>query len=171
MKKLFLRGVVACALLAPAIANAEPPDGPHPGETVVTLSATEHGEVGQDLLTASLSIQADNADPRALQDKINTLMAKALAAAKAVPSVQAATGGYTVYINEPSWDGKGPKPVKSWRGAQDIALKKQKRGRPDRARGQPAEYGAGDAGAELRRVAEHPRIRARRAAGFRHSCG
>lgn len=116
--------LTAAAFLLPLPVFAQPaPPPPPPGETVLNLSATEHGSVPQDLLTASLSIQVDNADPRAVQDKINSTIAAALAKAKPIASVETSTDSYYVSLIEPFWNGKGQKPAKFWRGMQSLQLK------------------------------------------------
>ena len=78
-------GVTAAFLLltasVPALAQAPavPAPPPGPGETIVNLSATEHDNVQQDLLTASLNVERQNANPRTVQNEVNTLMQKAAA--------------------------------------------------------------------------------------------
>lgn len=103
---------------------------PGMGETILHISATERVQVPQDLLTASLRIEKDNPDAKAVQAEINTIMAKAVAAAKAVTTVKVSTGHYYVYQYNPNpqppvpqKDEKGtPKPEERWRGSQSLQL-------------------------------------------------
>ena len=129
MRFLFL-----CALLTfPFIANAQDYktilDIP-PGATLVNLSATERVEIDQDLLVATLRYEAQNADPRKLQDDINGIMNAALEKAKAVSSVKVSTEQYYVYPYD--YD-PTPQPVQKgqlreklqriWRGSQGMQIK------------------------------------------------
>jgi predicted secreted protein len=95
-----------------------------PGQSLVNLSATERVEVDQDLLIASLQYEAKNASSTALQDEINTKMAKAVEAAKKVASVKVATGSYYVYQYDP--DPNSARNTMEWRGSQSLELKGKK---------------------------------------------
>lgn len=101
---------------------------PGMGETVLNISATERLHVPQDLLLASLNIEKENADPKALQVAINDAMKAAMASAQAVTDVKSSTGQYYVYQHEPVIS--IPKTTKgttasskTWRGTQTIDLK------------------------------------------------
>lgn len=103
----------------PAHAQAEDPILTLPdGQAILSISATERKEVEQDLLVATLQYDATNRDPRALQDEINTAMAKALKTTeKAGTSVKVSTGSYQVY------DITDPRTRESkWRGQQTLTL-------------------------------------------------
>jgi len=91
------------------------------GQTLVNLSATERVEVEQDLLVATLQYESQDKDPRALQDRINEIMKKAVAAAKTYPDVKVSTQQYYVYQNE-QYDNEGRPTVKNWRGQQGLQL-------------------------------------------------
>ncbi len=104
---------------------------PGMGETVLHIAATERAQVPQDLLTASLRIEKENADAKAVQAEINTIMAKAVETAKAVTTVKVSTGHYYVYQYNPNpqppvpqKDEKEPakKPEERWRGSQSLQL-------------------------------------------------
>lgn len=103
---------------------------PGMGETILHISATERAQVPQDLLTASLRIEKENADPKAVQAEINTIMAKAVETAKAVTTVKVSTGHYYVYQYNPNpqppvplKDGKeADKAAERWRGSQSVQL-------------------------------------------------
>lgn len=92
------------------------------GATLVSLSATEQVEVAQDLLVANLQYQSDNANPKVLQDEINTLMKKAVEAAKKVQSVKVSTQQYYVYEVHQS----EKRAAKLWRGNQGLQIKGKK---------------------------------------------
>lgn len=114
-----------CALATPAYAQDLPTllDIPA-GQSLVNLSATERVEVDQDLLIASLQYEADNKDSAALQNEINTKMAKAVETAKKVASVKITTGGYYVYQYDP--DPNTERNDMEWRGSQSLQIKGKK---------------------------------------------
>lgn len=93
------------------------------GATLVNLSATERIEVDQDLLVAALRYEAQHKQPRTLQNEINTVMAKALAAAKQVSSVKTATQAYQIYEDDLNRGKKHLPPDPVWRGQQGLVLK------------------------------------------------
>ncbi len=101
------------------------------GSTMLSISATESVEVEQDLLVASLRYEVENKNAKALQDDINALMAKALAAANKIDSVKASTQQYNVYQYIPprprdlprdAWKGWEDKNSR-WKGQQGLQLK------------------------------------------------
>jgi predicted secreted protein len=109
---------------APAIAQTPPPPMPPEGQTILNISATEHTEVQQDILVASLRIDRKGEDPVALQNEINKQMDEALTRAKAVTAVQVSTGQYYVYPVDPEPDpAKATKTPRHWQGAQTLQLK------------------------------------------------
>lgn len=114
---LALAGALA---LAAAASVARAGDGglqlPPAGHTLVNLSASERMTLPQDLLSASLRIEARGAEPRKVQDDINKAMAKALALAKAAPTVKTSTGGYQVY------EQRLERNVRVWQGQQTVQL-------------------------------------------------
>jgi predicted secreted protein len=133
----MLRRMLLATILAPMLfvaGNAEAQDqAPTPpapaGQTILNISATEHAQVPQDLLVASLSIEKQGSDPRAVQNTINTLMQQALGKARAAPDVQASTGQYYVYPVDPDTQqnvARGAKGPKLWRGTQSLQLKSTK---------------------------------------------
>lgn len=101
---------------------------PGMGETILHISATERMQVPQDLLTASLRIEKENADAKAVQAEINTIMAKAVETAKAVTTVKTSTGHYYVYQYNPNPpvpqkdEKEVKKPEERWRGSQSLQL-------------------------------------------------
>jgi predicted secreted protein len=129
MRTLLLATAFSLLSLSPAFAQESPKgalDLP-PGQSLIHLSATERVEVDQDELIANLQYQAENKDAKALQNDINTVMKKAVDAAKAVPDIEVTTEQYYVYLNEnqPRPDlppDQQPKPVKTWRGNQGLTL-------------------------------------------------
>lgn len=112
---LFALAVIS----APAFAQAEDPILTLPdGQAILNISATERREVEQDLLVATLSYMATDSNARLLQDEINTMMKKAVDAAKKVSSVKVNTGGYQVYEIEDSRTKE-----RKWQGSQSLTLK------------------------------------------------
>jgi predicted secreted protein len=103
-----------------------------PGQTVLNISATEHQTVQQDLLVASIRYETDGADAKSLQNKINTLVAKALEASKQYTEVKVVTDNYYVYPYDPNQyipqpedklDAPKEKQPIIWKGAQGLSLK------------------------------------------------
>jgi uncharacterized protein len=99
------------------------------GETLINLSATETMKLKQDLLVASLRIEADAKTAKDVQDKINKKMAEAMSIAKAEPSLKVSTGHYSVYNYDPN---PSPNPAENtpervakrtvWKGQQTIDI-------------------------------------------------
>ena len=101
---------------------------PPEGHVLLNLSATETKTLAQDLLMASLRIEAEADTPVKVQSEINNAVQKAMDMAKKENTVKASTGGYYVYKNDPNPDPriqqnatKEKKPV-TWRGSQTINL-------------------------------------------------
>lgn len=99
---------------------------PGSGETILNIAATERVQVPQDLLVASLRIEKEDADPKAVQTQINEIMKKAVDSAKLVPTIKVSTGQYYVYQYDPNPQPEpakgGQKPALKWRGTQTIDL-------------------------------------------------
>jgi uncharacterized protein len=74
--------------------------------TDLTIAATGQASVPPDEATASLNVQAQEDTAAKAQADVNAAMAKALAAAKAVPGVKATTGSYSSFTVTP--DNNGP---------------------------------------------------------------
>lgn len=112
-----LLAIAALMTVTPFAAQAD--DGlnlPPEGHTLLNLSASERMTLPQDLLIASLRIEAKSADTSKVQNDINTAMEKALAEAKKVKDVKVSTGSYHVY--EQHVDQR----TKVWHGQQTITL-------------------------------------------------
>ena len=93
------------------------------GATLITLSANERVEIAQDLLIANLRYQIEDADPRTVQNTINTKMKAALAETKKVKTVKASTGQYNIYEYDPNRNKQLKDRKKIWRGQQGIMIK------------------------------------------------
>lgn len=128
-RALLTLSLIFAALLPARVATADdnglnlPPDG----TTLINLSATEKRTLPQDLLVASLRIEAeDKNNPAAVQKKINEAMTKALELAKKESSFKISTGAYSVYKNEyavitnPKTGEQ--KTEKKWVGSQSIEI-------------------------------------------------
>ncbi len=88
------------------------------GQVILNISATERREVEQDLLVANLSYVVTDKSSNSLQNEINTIMARAIKAAKAVEEIKVSTGAYQVYeFTEPRTK------ENKWRGSQSLTLK------------------------------------------------
>ena len=129
--RFYVYAAAALLSLIPITAHAQTDDGlklPPPGASILNLSATETQKVPQDLLVASLRIEAEDKDASVVQSKINEAMKKALALAKQETTVKAETGSYSVYQYDSTPSPLSPnaspnqKPIRSWRGSQTIDL-------------------------------------------------
>ena len=135
--RLFVFAVLLCTLAFSRPAAAQDYktvlDIP-PGQTLVNLSATERTQVDQDTLVATLNYESQDSDARTLQDRINTVMQKALAKAKAYTTVKVSTTPYYVYPYDENTrprpdrhDSSTPEKTKRmWRGQQGLKLESKK---------------------------------------------
>ena len=102
-----------------AVGNAQQPmpmPALLPPQPVITLTATASSQLANDRMHAFLRVDVDNPDPVAAGSEVNTRMAKALARAKAVRGVEAATTAYSSYqVSERN------QPLR-WRVSQTLSL-------------------------------------------------
>ena len=135
MKPYVLTGMIAGALIlaasiittTPSESTAQSFDNFRPGQTMITLSATEQMELKQDMLVASLRIEQDGKDAKDVQDKINQAMKQAVDLAKAQADIKTSTGQYNVYSFDPNPQPNQMTPAQIkertiWRGQQTIDL-------------------------------------------------
>ena len=112
---MMLRVLAACIVVA-TTGSARAADAPPPAAPVISVSASATASVANDRVYAWLRAEVDNADPARAAADVNARMAKALARAKAVAGVEAATSGYSSYQvtekNQPT----------RWRVAQTLTL-------------------------------------------------
>ncbi len=120
--KHLIRTLPALALLAfstPAGAQVQDPILTLPdGQVILNISAEERKEVEQDLLVGTLSYIVTDRDSGQVQNKINTVMARAVKAAKDTENIKVNTGAYRVYeiTDQRSKETK-------WRGQQSLTIK------------------------------------------------
>lgn len=131
MRFFLILSVVIAGFTGPALAQEA--SLVKSGQTVLNISASERQAVQQDLLTASVRYEIDGPDARALQDKINTLIAKALEASKKYKEVQVTTDQYYVYQYDPTiYNPQTGQPQEKkpmiWRGAQGVSMKSKNSG-------------------------------------------
>lgn len=117
--KFLATALVSASLLMTSPAAAQDIQLLPEGQTLVSLSVTERMQVPQDTLHASLRIEAEDANAKALQDRINKAMQNALKEAKSVSDVKTSTGHYSVYQYNTSNSGRENM---KWRGSQTIEL-------------------------------------------------
>lgn len=110
-------------------ARAEEAPVLQPGQTLVTLSATDQKDVEQDLLIASMRIEVEDKDPNVVQDKINKAMQQAVELTKKSPELSVSTGQYYVYSVDPEpspipklMGSAAQKKVTMWRGSQSLDI-------------------------------------------------
>lgn len=129
----FLSGALCAALVTAAsfwgAASARADETPslQPGQTLVTLTATDQKDVEQDLLVASMRIEVEDKDPQVVQDKINKAMQQAVELSKKSPELSVSTGQYYVYSVEPEtpivpkiMGSAATKKITVWRGSQSF---------------------------------------------------
>lgn len=117
--KFLASALLSTTLLLSAPAAAQDIQLLPEGQTLVSLSVTERTKVPQDTLHASLRIESEDKDAKALQDRINKAMDRAVKEAKAAKDVKTSTGYYSVYQYNSSSSGREDK---RWRGSQTIDL-------------------------------------------------
>ncbi|HEY2815646.1 MAG TPA: SIMPL domain-containing protein, partial [Casimicrobiaceae bacterium] len=112
--RLFLAGTSA---LATSFAFGQPPAPvPLPPQPVVTVTASASSQLPNDRMNAFLRVEVDNPDAVAAGSEVNIRMANALARAKGVRGVEAATTAYSSYqFSERN------QPIR-WRVSQTLAL-------------------------------------------------
>jgi predicted secreted protein len=93
---------------------AEPP--PEPAVTVLHLEQTAEERIPRDRLMVVMRVEKEDAEPQTVTAAINGETAKALALARGVLGVEAETGSYSIYKQEPR---QGPA---LWRGAELLIL-------------------------------------------------
>ena len=123
MRILFIL-TIAVFLSLPALAETNNPVfllGQN--ESLLHISATEQREVDQDLLVATLRIQNEDDSNKAVQNAINTAMAKALEEAKKYDDVKAITRYYNVHQYDKNGGRKNLPRHMRWRGQQSLELK------------------------------------------------
>jgi predicted secreted protein len=116
----FLTLAVAAASIVAFIAvsqvAAQPAHPFAPSPSSVSLSASATASIANDRMLAWMRAEADNADPAAAANVVNTRMARALGLAKAAKGVEASTSGYSsnqvTEKNQPA----------RWRVAQTLKL-------------------------------------------------
>lgn len=98
------------------------------GQTILNISATETAQVQQDLLVATVRVERQGKDPKALQDDINKTIKAALEKAKQVASIKISTEQYYVYpidqqVRPVTKDGQQAEAQERvWNGGQSIRL-------------------------------------------------
>jgi len=122
-----MRVILILALIvfsSPAFAQIEDPIFKlDEDESLLHISATERREVDQDLLIANLRIEAEDTDNKAVQNTINTAMAKALDKAKKFKNVKAITRSYNVHQYDKNGGRKNLPRRMVWKGSQSVQLK------------------------------------------------
>lgn len=117
--KFLAAALVSATMFVTAPAQAQDIQLLPEGQTLVSLSVTERMQVPQDTLHASLRIEDEDKDAKSLQNRINTLMDKAVKHAKSVRDVKTSTGYYSVYQYNAS---NSNREDMKWRGSQTIDL-------------------------------------------------
>ena len=113
--RVFLYAFPALALFIAAPALAADTSAPN-SVTIVRLTEKAGRLMPRDHLRAGLSIEVTGPVARDVQAEINRRMEAAVAKAKAVASVKAETGGYSVYPE------RNPGKSTLWHGAQSLNL-------------------------------------------------
>src|SRR4051812_48707347 len=116
-RTLFFRLLAGSVAFATSFAIAQPPaPAPLPPQPVVTVTASASSQLANDRMNAFLRVEVDSPDAVAAGSEVNTRMAKALARAKSVRGVEAATTAYSSYqFSERN------QPIR-WRVSQTLSL-------------------------------------------------
>jgi predicted secreted protein len=85
---------------------------------ILNVESSVNSEVTPDLAVVTLSVMREGADSAALSQEVEATLARALAEAKTVPGIQAATGGFNT---SPHLDSKGQRI--NWQIRADLMLK------------------------------------------------
>jgi len=113
---LTVAATAVAMLIVASQAAAQPAHHLASSPSSVSLSASATASIPNDRMLAWMRAEADNADPAAAANVVNTRMAKALALAKAAKGVEASTSGYSsnqvAEKNQPA----------RWRVAQTLKL-------------------------------------------------
>jgi len=107
---------VAALLAANASLAQQPPATALPASPSVTVTGAANTKVQNDSMMAMVRAEAEQTTPGAAAADVNARMAKALAAAKAAPGVEAKSAGYST-----GQQGEKGKPGK-WRVSQTLSL-------------------------------------------------
>jgi predicted secreted protein len=112
-----LRSLACTLALALSALGAAGPDA-RAAETVLHLSETATLFIAPDELAATLRAEATASRASDAQSQVNAMVKDALAAAAALPDIQAATGGYHVWRVPPTPQDRAEK----WQGSQVLML-------------------------------------------------
>lgn len=117
LSKLITPAAMLTLALAvtPLAAQERPAAPPVDG---LSLEAVVSSEISPDLAVVTLAVDRDGADPAVLSREVNQILARALEQAKAVPGVQASSGGYNTF---PRQDNKGKRI--GWQLHAELILK------------------------------------------------
>ena len=108
-----MRTIVLALAFAPLMAAAQAPETLF---NLVNLSAQAEREIPNDLLTATLAVESEGAEPAQLADSVNRTMQRALATALSFKSVKAQSARYqTIPVYEKNR-------VTRWRVRQELRL-------------------------------------------------
>lgn len=113
-RRLLALAVIASPALAAEAQTASPPET---AATVIHLQEQAQRMMKRDRLTATLRVDAVEADAARLQAEINRRMTAALDHAKALADVTTVTGGYSVFQERPA-----PQATPRWHGTQILLL-------------------------------------------------
>lgn len=119
----LLIAMLSAWLALPASVHAQPQGsaGLLPeGQTLVSLSVTERRSVVPDRLVAMLRVEQEDRDAQVLQQRINTMMERALERIGEPDGITISTGRYAVYQYDRQPQGGRGDTV--WRGSQTITL-------------------------------------------------
>src|SRR5581483_9381281 len=103
---------IAAALWCAALLAASPACA----ETLLHLSDSETVTVAPDELAASLRAEASSAKPADAQQRVNAMMADALARARQIAGVTVSTGGYSVWHVGPTPQDR----TERWQASQSL---------------------------------------------------
>jgi predicted secreted protein len=117
----FMKHMLAATLLASsaAIASAQPamPMEHREPAGVLNLDARATADVPTDVVTMTLAVEQEGAEPGAISQALSQRAQRVIAEAKRTQGVSAESGGFTIY---PSNDKNGR--ISAWRGRAEVRL-------------------------------------------------
>ncbi|GAB4164689.1 MAG: hypothetical protein Tsb006_4280 [Rickettsiaceae bacterium] len=119
MRRQITKLILCLILVVPEVTFAD--DNQQAKGTLLNLSVSEFTEVKEDLLIANLRFETDGPNQKVVQNKINSIMKKAINEAKKFNKLAFSTEQYSVYkYYQPKKQGEKVEPV--WHGSQSIVI-------------------------------------------------
>lgn len=114
-----MKNAIATAILLAAMGGAHAQNVTEYKGARINLDARASQEVDNDVMRATLFVEAEDTDPARLADKVNRATADALKAAKAYAGIRTRTSGYSTYpVTDKS-------KIVRWRARSEVSLESE----------------------------------------------